>query len=83
VQLDTAQTDWLLHQPDVHDVPQPGSRFGAGDPLCSVSMTWPPRQPEAEPLPTDLVLQRLQTRCNAVQQALLLPSALLSKPLPP
>lgn len=83
VQLDTAQTDWLLQQPDVHDVPQPGSRFGAGDPLCSVSMTWPPRQTEAEPLPTDLVLQRLQTRCNAVQQALLLPSALLSKPLPP
>lgn len=76
VQVDAPQTDWLLRQPDVHDVPQPGSRFGPGDPLCSVCMTWPPRQTDA-PLPTDTVLQRLEDRCAALQHALLLPSALL------
>jgi predicted ATP-grasp superfamily ATP-dependent carboligase len=77
VQLDEAQSHWLMHQPDVHDVPQPGSRFGPGDPLCNVSMTWPSRGRATETIPTDLVLQRLHSRCQALQQALLLPSALL------
>lgn len=84
VQVDALQTDWLMRQPDVHDVPQPGSLFRAGDPLCSVSMRFPTRpSAEAAPLPPHLVEQQLQDRCNALQQALRLPSALLShKPEP-
>lgn len=80
VQLDALQSEWLMRQPDVHDVPQPGSRFGAGDPLCSVSMSFPPRpSAEAESLPADVILQQLQDRCDALQQSLLLPPALLPK----
>jgi uncharacterized protein len=28
--------DWLAAAPDVHDLPQPGSRFARGEPVCSV-----------------------------------------------
>lgn len=80
VQLDALQSEWLMRQPDVHDVPQPGSCFGGGDPLCSVSMSFPPRPSgDSEPLPTDMILRQLQDRCDALQHALLLPPALLPR----
>jgi predicted ATP-grasp superfamily ATP-dependent carboligase len=84
VEVDARQTEWLMRQPDVHDVPQPGSQFRAGDPLCSVSMSFPTRPSgETEALPHDVILRQLQDRCNALQNALLLPSALLPKSEPP
>lgn len=80
VQLDALQSEWLMRQPDVHDVPAPGSHFDAGHPLCTVSLSFPPRpSAEAESLPADVILQQLQDRCDTLQRALLLPPALLPK----
>jgi predicted ATP-grasp superfamily ATP-dependent carboligase len=36
LQVDAAIADWLAAWPETHDQPQPGTRLGAGDPLCSL-----------------------------------------------
>jgi predicted ATP-grasp superfamily ATP-dependent carboligase len=37
LQVDAALATWLAARPDSHDLPQPGTRLGAGDPLCSLA----------------------------------------------
>jgi uncharacterized protein len=37
IEVDVALSDTLAARPHTHDLPQPGARIGAGEPLCSVS----------------------------------------------
>jgi predicted ATP-grasp superfamily ATP-dependent carboligase len=37
LQLDEAAAQWLARSPRTHDLPRAGSRFTAGDPVCSLS----------------------------------------------
>jgi predicted ATP-grasp superfamily ATP-dependent carboligase len=41
LELDARAAERLAAEPDVHDVPQPGSRFARGDPVCSVGAQGP------------------------------------------
>ena len=42
--LDARAAGRLAAEPDVHDVPQTGSRFAPGDPICSVGAAGPHRR---------------------------------------
>lgn len=39
--LDERAAAWLAAEPDVHDLPQPQTRFAPGDPVCSVGASGP------------------------------------------
>jgi uncharacterized protein len=61
IEIDARAADWLAQGPGVHDLPQPGSRFAPGDPLCSVS---------ASGASADAVRAALTERCTALLAAL-------------